>query len=155
MNHDNFSVKQLIHSYVMSCMDINMDSKNIEGIDYMRECAEKDLYKLTRSEIINDLIESEKQRIHQQVKHEAARLKANSVSKLLIESGLLALLIGLFVNQLTNFINLFIPLEHQTLCITILCIIFFGLIFIVSNYLVLSSITKVLNLGDVNESDEP
>lgn len=154
MNPDEFSVKQLIHSYVMSFVNTDMDSTNAKNIDYMRSCAEKDLYELTRSEIINDLTESEKQKMSQQIKQEAARLKANSVSKLLIESGLLALLIGLFVNQLTNFINLFVPLEYQTLGTIILCLIFLGLIFIVFNYLILSSITKVLNLGDVNESDE-
>lgn len=154
MNRNNFSVQRLIHSYVMTCMDMNTGSKNIEDIDYMRECAEKDLYNLTRSEIIKDLTETEIKQINKQVKQEATRLKAESVSHLLIESGFLALLIGLFVNQLTNGINILIPTENQASWTAILCAIIFVLIILVYACLVLSSIAKLLNLGDTNDSNK-
>lgn len=155
MNRDDFSVQQLIHSYVMSRMDINMDSNSIEDIDYMRECAERDLYRLTRSEIINDFTESEKQRINQQVQQEAARQKAKSISRLLIESGLLALLIGLLVNQLTNSISAIFPTENKGWWGFLLCLAILILIGYVYVFLVYSGIKELLGLGDVNESDEP
>lgn len=155
MNSDEFSVKQLIHSYVMSFVTTDMDPTNAKNIEYMRSCAEKDLYELTRSEIINDLTESEKQKINQQVKQEAARQKVKSISHLLIESGLLALLIGLLVNQLTNGISILLPKESQALWIFFLCILMLFVIALVYFSLILSSITKFLNLGDANHSDEP
>lgn len=155
MNPDEFSVKQLIHSYVMSFVTTDMDPTNAKNIEYMRSCAEKDLYELTRSEIINDLTESEKQKINQQVKQEAARQKVKSISHLLIESGLLALLIGLLVNQLTNGISILLPKESQALWIFFLCILMLFVIALVYFSLILSSITKFLNLGDANHSDEP
>lgn len=154
MNSEEVSLKQLIRHYILYTCKENHGVTNSKELELVCQLAEEQLYQRTRSEIIKDLTETEIKQINKQVKQEASRLKAKSVSHLLIESGFLALLIGLFVNQLTNGINILIPTKNQAPWTAILCAIIFVLIILVYACLVLSSIAKLLNLGDTNDSNK-
>lgn len=154
MNPDNFSVKEMIHQYVMSYHASNCSSTDPNQAEQVYQYAEERLYQLTRSEIIKDLTELEKKQINKQVKHETARQKVKSISHLLLESGLLALLIGLLVNQLTNGISTIFPKENKVWWGFLLCVSILILIGCVYAFLVYSGINELLGLGDVNESDE-
>lgn len=151
MNTDNFSVKEMIHRYVTS-YHTSTDSDQAEQV---YRFAEDRLYQLTRSEIIKDLTESEKRRIDRAVKQKIAHSRILNISLLLIESGLLACLIGLLVNQITNGITLLIPKGEEGTWIFLLIVIILLLIVLMYFLLVVFNIRKYFDSGDKNESDEP
>lgn len=155
MNPDNFSVKEMIHQYVMIYHTSDHSDTDLDQTEQVYQLAEERLYQLTRSEIKKDLTENEIKRINKQVQQEAVRQKTKSISRLLVESGLLALLIGLLVNQLTNGISAIFPTENKGWWGLLLCLAILILIGCVYVFLVYSGIKELLGLGDVNESDEP
>ena len=141
---------KLIHSYVLN----GLKSDDANGINQpelleLQKRAEQSIYDSVRKEILNDLAESEKQYIIKQGKIARDKEKIKQISSLLGEGGLLAFFIGILVNQVSNWLTADVcPQGYSWKIILALLVLIIG----VFGFLLYQSISRLLNLGEENES---
>ena len=112
----------------------------------LQKRAEQSIYDSVRKEILNDLAESEKQYI---IKIARDKEKIKQISSLLGEGGLLAFFIGILVNQVSNWLTADVcPQGYSWKIILALLVLIIG----VFGFLLYQSISRLLNLGEENES---
>ena len=115
----------------------------------LQKRAEQSIYDSVRKEILNDLAESEKQYIIKQGKIARDKEKIKQISSLLGEGGLLAFFIGILVNQVSNWLTADVcPQGYSWKIILALLVLIIG----VFGFLLYQSISRLLNLGEENES---
>ena len=145
-------IKKLIHTYVSNIFKLNSnDTNGIEQseLSQVQQCTEKAIYDSVREEILKDLTESEKEKMTQQVNSAVNKEKIKHLTSLLGEGGLLAFVIGLLVNQITNWLTFQICPQGYSMVIIILLLLAILGIF---GFLLYQSISRLLNLGEENES---
>lgn len=145
-------IKKLIHTYVSNIFKLNSnDTNGIEQseLSQVQQCTEKAIYDSVREEILKDLTESEKEKMTQQVNSAVNKEKIKHLTSLLGEGGLLAFVIGLLVIQITNWLTFRICPQGYSMVIIILLLLAILGIF---GFLLYQSISRLLNLGEENES---
>lgn len=101
-----------------------------------------------RDDILRELTDIEKEKMIRQARKALDKEKIRQIASLLGEGGLLALFIGVLVNQVSNFLtDTVCPQGYSWKIIGILLLAVFG----VFGFLLYQSISRLFNLGEENE----
>ena len=102
-NNDHITTEELIHAYVSDRLKDNAtDGIAASELLRLQQHAERDIYKDIRNEILRDITEDEKKKKLKEIKRTVGKERFIQLTTLLLESGLLAFLIGILVNQVDH-----------------------------------------------------
>lgn len=97
----NRIIKNYVNTYIMKREDIEEDEK-----EFMAKSMSESFYK----DIYNELLSGEKEKLKKQIineyKKEKSREKLKKLKWLVLETLLVGIVVGLFVNQITDFISI-------------------------------------------------
>ena len=153
-NNDHITTEELIHAYVSDRLKDNAtDGIAASELLRLQQHAERDIYKDIRNEILRDITEDEKKKNCilwvLAIIGAVGKERFIQLTTLLLESGLLAFLIGILVNQVTSLLTTYIcPNGYSGWIIAILAF----LIVVVFVGLILRNISQFFNIGEENES---
>lgn len=149
-NNDHITTEELIHAYESDRLKDNAtDGIAASELLRLQQHAERDIYKDIRNEILRDITEDEKKKELKEIKRAVGKERFIQLTTLLLESGLLAFLIGILVNQVTSLLTTYIcPNGYSGWIIAILAF----LIVVVFVGLILRNISQFFNIGEGNES---
>lgn len=151
--NEHITLDELIHSYVSAALQTDNAADDTVGlkrqeISRVQKQAETDMRNKIRDDILRELTDIEKEKMIRQARKALDKEKIRQIASLLGEGGLLALFIGVLVNQVSNFLtDTVCPQGYSWKIIGILLLAVFG----VFGFLLYQSISRMFNLGEENE----
>ena len=125
------------------------DDFNKNSLDYHKEEAIKQLYDTVYSEVEKEILTNFSKSIEMKIKKELSSERISDHKELVISGFLLALIVGLLVNQVTEIINAIKDLVFPSLSTIIVSLILFFLCWAIFSFSFSHKLKELLN--EINE----
>lgn len=117
---------------------------NQESLEEIREPVRKDIRAKIIACVKAEMLQAERAKIHEQAQDELIAGHIQNAKKLLLEGVVIAFLVGLLVNQVTNWIGKGIAGNTEIYWIIFLVVILSAAIYMVFNAVFFSEVTRLI-----------